>query len=239
MTTPVAAFRRTGLIVAAAAAGAMVLLGAATAFGPAAGWDLAAHRWVVQHRTATGTAIAAGVTTAGSTAVVFVALLGVVAAGTGWRRRDGERRRRALVLAAVLAGGWLMRLAVSGLVRRARPPQRDWAYPAHGYAWPSGHTTVSAIGACLLLWWLIGDLRGRAIRRFAGLLTGVYVAGVGLSRIYLGVHWPSDVLAGWLMALCWLALAAGLVPGVARASTAKAPHSDAPGDDDSEMSTRP
>jgi undecaprenyl-diphosphatase len=119
----------------------------------------------------------------------------------------GRRRRAVTVLlaVAVLAVGQSLRTALMLAVHRARPPAADWAVHAAGHAFPSGHTASSAMAAGLLAWGLLRALPGRPGRVLAG-VCGLLAVAVGCSRVYLGVHWPTDVLGGWLFAACWLAL---------------------------------
>jgi undecaprenyl-diphosphatase len=83
-----------------------------------------------------------------------------------------------------------------------------WLTSASGPAFPSGHATQSlstfaalALGAAALL---------PSARRPTLALAALVAAGVGWSRVYLGVHWATDVLAGWVAAACWVALVARL-----------------------------
>lgn len=92
------------------------------------------------------------------------------------------------------------------LVARPRPPLADWATRASGWSFPSGHATTSAMTAGLLIAALF--LRGPRVPRLAAVLIGIWGAAVGLTRVYLGVHWFSDVIGGWLFAIAWLALTA-------------------------------
>jgi membrane-associated phospholipid phosphatase len=128
-------------------------------------------------------------------------------------RGPGLRR----LLPAVLATGVLLlgigvRLVVSRLVARERPPSGDWAGFAHGYAFPSGHTTTSALTAGVLIWVAFGRLTG-GVRTAVAVVLVAWAVSVGLTRAYLGVHWPTDVLGGWLLALTWLSLATALLAG--------------------------
>lgn len=124
----------------------------------------------------------------------------------------GAARWRGAALAAVaLAAGQVIRVALVVWVDRPRPPAADWAYRAGGAAFPSGHTTTSALVAaivCLAVRRVTDRPRLRAGWCAVALL---WAAGVGGTRIYLGMHWPTDVLAGWLLAGC-LALAALALP---------------------------
>jgi undecaprenyl-diphosphatase len=88
------------------------------------------------------------------------------------------------------------------LVARPRPPQADWATHASGGAFPSGHTTTAALTAGLLI--IAVRVRGPRAKAPLTLIIGGWGALVGLTRVYLGVHWFTDVVGGWLFALGWL-----------------------------------
>jgi undecaprenyl-diphosphatase len=109
-----------------------------------------------------------------------------------------------------LAAGQAVRYGVLHVIARPRPPVADWAAPASGYAFPSGHTTTSALAAGLLAWALLRTLRPTRARVAVVLLT-CWALAVGASRVYLGVHWATDVLGGWLFALSLLALCAVVI----------------------------
>jgi undecaprenyl-diphosphatase len=112
-----------------------------------------------------------------------------------WHLRRGERREAVAWVAVGLAAALvpeLMKVAVA----RPRPTLWPWLIPTSGYAFPSGHA-VAAAAFYPLLGWLALRARGRGRGRAGyglGLAVGVFV---GLGRLYVGVHWPSDVLAGW------------------------------------------
>ena len=103
---------------------------------------------------------------------------------------------------ACLTGGWAVDL-VKGQVLRARPELVSHLVDASGYSLPSGHATSSAV-AYLTLAALAGQVTpDRAARRYLLVVAVLLVGAIGCSRVYLGVHWPSDVLAGWSFGTLW------------------------------------
>jgi undecaprenyl-diphosphatase len=176
------------------------------------GWDAAIHDWLRDHRT-TGLTTRARLLTATGTGVpayLLAATAGLL--GGGFR----PWWQRALAAAATLGLVQLLRLGFATAVGRARPPSADWAAAAGGAAFPSGHTTSSAVVAALF----VVALRSRATPGRPGsagaAVAVLWAVGVGLTRAYLGVHWPSDVLAGWLLVLALTLLVLALTGPVRR-----------------------
>lgn len=157
--------------------------------------------WSVGHRPSLAVAMARAVTYTGTG---FVPYLLTVLAGLLLGR---TLRQRALSVAACLvclAAGQAVRYGVMSWVARPRPAAQYWVTHASGWSFPSGHTTTAAITSGLLALAIVN----RAPHGRTGYLAAVLTWGVlvGLTRVYLGVHWFSDVLGGWLLALCWLGL---------------------------------
>lgn len=114
-----------------------------------------------------------------------------------------RRFRDALFVAVTAGGGGALTTAVKFWVGRARPEWPDPVSWSEGFAFPSGHTTGTAIGVTVLL----VILRPHLSAGWGWALTGfgvVMVIAVGASRVVLGVHWVSDVLGGLLFAAAWL-----------------------------------
>ncbi|MHC3469488.1 phosphatase PAP2 family protein [Streptomyces sp. 7R007] len=155
--------------------------------------------WATGHRPAVAVALARGVTDTGSGPLPYVlaALAGVVAA------RTARHRVWMAALALVCLGlGQMTRHGVMEAVHRRRPAHADWAAQAGGWAFPSGHTTTAAVTAGLLI--LAVSLRAPRGGASLRVVIGCWGLLVGLSRVYLGVHWPTDVIGGWLFATGWL-----------------------------------
>jgi len=113
----------------------------------------------------------------------------------------GKRHGEAIWLFATIAGGRLVVELLKQLFERARPPAADWLTTVTSHAFPSSHSAGSMLTALSLAMlfqpgraWLFGPALA-----FACL--------VGWSRIALGVHWPSDVLAGLGFGLLWVGMA--------------------------------
>ncbi|MFH9726109.1 phosphatase PAP2 family protein [Streptomyces sp. NPDC017254] len=121
-----------------------------------------------------------------------------------WRR---ERRLALWVTGTSLLAVGLQQ-GVKSLVGRERPQWDDPVDSARFAAFPSGHAMTATVTCGLLLWVLA--MRWRPEWRGWGTLATVAlvsVLGVGWTRVYLGVHWPSDVLGGWLLGWCCVAVA--------------------------------
>ncbi|MGW4569492.1 phosphatase PAP2 family protein [Streptomyces sp. NPDC004561] len=191
---------RSGLVglgawLAFAALTAVVVFGHGAPLSP----DHALLSWSVGHRPPVALAAARGLTATG-TGVVPYAL--VVVAGLLAGRTTRERSAAVLLGVVCLGVGQALRYGVMDLVHRARPPHYDWQTHASGLSYPSGHTTTAALAAGLLivaLW-----IRSPRSRTAPCLVIACWGAAVGLTRIFLGVHWFTDVVGGWLFATGWL-----------------------------------
>jgi membrane-associated phospholipid phosphatase len=176
------------------------------------GWDRAALRAVEHLHGPSLTRAIKLVTAFGS--LGLVAPLTLVAAGAACLLR---RLHAATLVVLAVAGAELLQLGLKPLFDRPRPTVFPRLEQIASGAYPSGHALVSASLALAL----VTICWKRPWRATVACPAAVYVLAVGFSRVYLGVHYPSDVLAGWLLAAAWVAglsLALGLRRGRARAA---------------------
>lgn len=121
-----------------------------------------------------------------------------------------RRRLQAIVFAAAVLAGQVLAELTKHLVGRDRPdlvPHLDQVYSS---SFPSGHSAMSPIVYFTLAGILAAGEPNRAAKTLLLVVAAVLVLGIGASRVYLGVHWPTDVLAGWAMGTA-VALVATLV----------------------------
>jgi membrane-associated phospholipid phosphatase len=122
-----------------------------------------------------------------------------------WWRRSAHWT--AVWLAVATTVGTLLQQGLKAAVDRPRPVWPDPVDSAHYAAFPSGHVMTATVVCGLLLWLLHHYGVGRAVWRTAVLVAAVSVIGVGMTRVWLGVHWLSDVVGGWLLGATLVALA--------------------------------
>ncbi|MBD7994917.1 phosphatase PAP2 family protein [Arthrobacter sp. Sa2CUA1] len=112
-----------------------------------------------------------------------------------------------LLVATAAAGSLLLTVAGKSIVGRHRPALED-AVPPYEYSasFPSGHSLNSLAVIGTLAYLLVLYLHSRWVRTAVLAGAAVFIAAVGLSRVYLGHHWLTDVLVAWTLGLAWLAI---------------------------------
>ncbi|MER5946263.1 phosphatase PAP2 family protein [Streptomyces sp. NPDC001904] len=170
--------------------------------------DAALHTWPLTHRPPVAQSAARAVTDSGTS--VWPYLITFLAGALTGATRRARLVRGAAGLAVLLVGQALRALAML-LLARPRPPRSDWATHASGFSLPSGHTTTSALTAGVVCWALARCLH-HTLARCLRVLAVVWAICVALTRVYLGVHWMSDIVAGWLFAAAYLAF---VIPALA------------------------
>ncbi|MEP7208287.1 MAG: phosphatase PAP2 family protein [Casimicrobiaceae bacterium] len=187
----------------ALALGAVLALGGLT-YGVLAGsvWvaeDLPTVRWAAAHRSRVLTTLMLVVSASGGPSATSA--YAVVVAGACLIRR---RIAMAIAVAAIILGGNAMNAAFKALVQRARPVLEDPLAVLPSYSFPSGHAAASMVfGGLLVMWVLRRDARDWTHGLAIGTIL-VWIIAVGVSRVYLGAHFPTDVAGGFLEGFAWL-----------------------------------
>jgi len=192
-----------GLVGLLIAAGELVVHSAAVTH-----FDLHVTKTVVNSRTAALSSVMKHVTWLGSWAALLVAAVVIVVLVI--------RKRLPVLAIAVAVFAWAgeaggVRIGKT-VVGRHRPPQPIWLVTAHGWSFPSGHTAAACLAFTALALCVATPARPRAVRILAWLIAGLAVAVTGFSRVELGVHWTTDVIASVLFVTGWLT-AIGIVLG--------------------------
>jgi undecaprenyl-diphosphatase len=184
------------------------LLGLAERPNGSTAFDSSITSWMVTHRASGWTTLAHVLSTVGSQPVL-IPVAGVVAVALVARRRVVP----AALLVAAWGGATLLYSLTKHFVDRPRPPSEIWlTNVGKSTSFPSGHATQSL--ATFLALALVGAAWLSKPPWPGRVLALVLAAGVGWSRVYLGVHWTTDVLAGWLIAAVWIMVVLRL-PGIA------------------------
>jgi len=169
--------------------------------GETAAFDTGVREWIHSFGSPALTNFFIVATFLGST--VMVVMLGAVSVIAFLVIGD---RGAAAVLALIVMGEGLLSTVIKDYYERARPePYFGYSLPA-SYSFPSGHSFASFCLYFTLAWLISRRLRSNAAAVSLWTAAMLIVLLVGLSRIYLGVHYPTDVLAGYLAAALWSSL---------------------------------
>ncbi len=192
---------RLALSVCAGAALTFVLLAMAVGAGATMPFDNGVRAMIHAQAAAYLTPIATGASFLGRLAVLIPATI-LIAGGFYLRRR----RWAALALGTAMGGAIALNELLKTVIHRPRPPPFYGVDP-ESFSFPSGHAffALTFCGALLLVF-----ASHRKLTPLGAVLGAILVVAIGWSRIYLGVHYPSDVAAGYLAGTAWLAALYGL-----------------------------
>ncbi len=132
-------------------------------------------------------------------------LLSVIAVVVGYMLVVRKFGPAAYVVLSV-GTGTLLSQGLKVLYDRARPDMVDHLVVTHTASFPSGHATMSTIVYLTLAAVIVRLVPSRMVRIYVLAVAVLVSVAVGLSRIYLGVHWPSDVAGGWALGVAWASL---------------------------------
>lgn len=180
--------------------------------------DHTVNDWVVAHRGEPWTSLLQFITVWGDTVTLSLVVIGV--AVLAWM---AGRIDFAVLIVAGSLSGWAVMALLKVIFARDRPPVEERLIDIGDYSFPSGHAMLSVVvyGLAVII---VHRLYPWVRDHVAWLVIGpILVALIGVSRIYLGVHWFSDVLFGWLFGCIWVSLCvAAHIQGSRRRQAARA-----------------
>jgi undecaprenyl-diphosphatase len=198
--------------VALAAFGALV--DGVTEGGDLASYDPAITSSMVAARTP-GLTFAAELVTAVGSEVAVGLLTGLTMLWLWFRRREPAR---AVLLGASMGAAAVLTIGIKHVLTRHRPPSRLVVGPVDtGFSFPSGHTVFSTVFAGMVVLLLVWPNASRLRRSVAVAAAVVASLTVGATRVYLGYHWTTDVIAGWVLGVAVVAVAGAVSASVSRA----------------------
>lgn len=179
--------------------GVFGLAAASVAPGPI-GPDAEYLRLVERARTDTWTGVMVAITDFGKGLVTGVLVLVLVVA-IGIKRATAE----AVFLLIANAGGWILSLVTKSLFERPRPPPDVVSAITHpqSFAFPSGHSLIAMVFYTSLVM-VASGLGRKGLAISLTVLAAIMVPTMGFTRVYLGVHYPSDVIAGFALGAAWV-----------------------------------
>lgn len=178
-------------------------IGDEMAEGSTTGFDLSVRAWVHQFASPALTRVMTAISLLGYDILILELVIALaVFLYLQWKHA-------AAWLAVSMAGALILDLTLKYAFRRPRP-QAFFGVAPHTYSFPSGHALCSFCFYVVLAGLIAVRTRSMLLRIAAGVIAAVLVGAIGLSRIYLGMHYPSDVIAGYLAAAIWVSALLGL-----------------------------
>ncbi|MGE8560689.1 MAG: phosphatase PAP2 family protein [Acinetobacter sp.] len=173
-------------------------------------FDLAMVEWISQHRTAQLNTISITLSVIGG--MPFVLFLTTIwCLHQAWYKKYANVIFISLGLIGSIATVWLLKYIIS----RPRPPEIYHLVQSYGASFPSAHSVYAATLGCLAIYLSLEHPKYQIVY----LLAFMWLLIMGVSRVYLGVHFPSDVLAGWSISFIWITLLYVLYTKFSRSKT--------------------
>lgn len=170
--------------------------------GATKSFDQSALLWVNQHASPVFDAFFLAVTDLGGVIVLAVATLAIVIT-----LLVRKKYPQALLIAVGVGSVSALNVLLKTLFDRPRPDLWEWLITETSFSFPSGHSVAScAFALCIVL--LLWNTKWRILTT---VVASIYVLLIGTSRLYLGVHYPTDILGGWLLAFTWVFLVAAVI----------------------------
>jgi membrane-associated phospholipid phosphatase len=191
------------VVVVGLTAGGAAIYDAVAEHDGVSGLDQPALNEAITLRSGTNTQVLTWFTHLGGP-VGMTIIASLITAAMVWRWRS---RTPLILMLIAVAGSLAMTTVGKAVVGRARPPLSE-AVPPYEYAFsfPSGHALNSTVIAGMVAYLLVRRLRRRRTRVAVVIVAVGWALAMGLSRVFLGHHWLTDVMFGWLVGAAWLAL---------------------------------
>ena len=228
----VGVFIALGMLVAVGATWIFVMLAGEVREGETQAFDEAVLRYVETHQTPTLDKVMLEITFMGTGLIVMTIVL--VAGMFLWLTKH---KHSALLLIVATTGGILLNGLLKAGFDRPRPGVFEWKQHTVSSSFPSGHA-MSAATVYITVAYLAARLQRRRISRLMTLATAlVVIALIAASRLYLGVHYPSDVAAGVVIGIAWAALCMAMLEatlrfGRRRSATMRAAEAPSPSEEE-------
>ncbi len=179
-------------------------------------FDFLLLQWMYQHRAPVPNAIAVFLAHSGSPPVIVGIALAAALVGIVWRKVRGA----AWTLPIAVLGAGIIIQSIKMFVQRPRPQAVPHSFQPllheTGYSFPSGHSLIAMVVYGLLGYFVLHLFKNHLARFLVRVVTVLVVFFIGISRVYVGVHYPTDVLAGWTAGVPWLIACLGLHEVLAR-----------------------
>lgn len=153
----------------------------------------------------------AGITWLGNWKMIL--FLAVIAGIFFWRKKKYDYLS---ALFLVVAGGELLGKILKYVVARQRPEVISYLTEADGFSFPSGHAFMAACFFGFLIWISSREIKSNLVKKAVIIFLLFLILAIGFSRIYLGVHWPSDVLGGFFLGWIWIIISIKLSGAMTR-----------------------
>jgi membrane-associated phospholipid phosphatase len=114
-----------------------------------------------------------------------------------------KKRRYALTFSLMIAIGAILNRVLKNIIERPRPDLFPLVHE-NQFSFPSGHAMNSFVFYSTITYFVYRITKSIKLTVISGIISGILILLIGLSRIYLGAHYPSDVLGGFIAGLCWL-----------------------------------
>ena len=135
------------------------------------------------------------------------------------------RKRHALIAILLATGGGVtISFVLKGHFARPRPELVPHLSIVSSSSFPSGHSTIAAVVYLTLAAMLVRLVQKRTLKAYIVFVAGVVVFAVGASRVLLGVHYPTDVAAGWAVGVAWAIACSGLMRFLQQKAVVEEPH---------------